>query len=126
MHELSLAQALVEQVEAIRVREKADAVVSVTVNIGALSGVDRESFEFAFPLAVEGTPLAGTALGVEDTPLTVTCADCGRESKPDVADPHCAACGSARTRVTAGRDFLIQAVELHYSDEPDAASAKGE
>jgi hydrogenase nickel incorporation protein HypA/HybF len=126
MHELSLAQALVEQVEAIRLREKADAVAAVTVNIGALSGVDRESFEFAFPLAVEGTPIAGTTLYIEETPLTVTCSDCGRESRPDVTNPHCAACGSARTRITAGRDFLIRAVELRYPDDSDAASAKGE
>jgi hydrogenase nickel incorporation protein HypA/HybF len=119
MHELSLAQALVEQVEAIRVREKAEAVLNVTVNIGALSGVNRESFEFAFPLAVEGTALAEARLCVEETPLSVTCSDCGRESKPEVTDPHCSGCGSVRTRITAGREFLIQSVELRYPDPGD-------
>jgi len=108
---------LVEQVEAIRLREKADAVVSVTVTIGALSGVDRESFAFAFPLAVEGTPLAETKLQIVEMPLKVTCSDCGRESRPDVTSPHCTACGSVNSRITAGREFLIQAVELQYPDE---------
>jgi len=112
MHELSLAQALVEQVEQIRVREHATAVTSITVNIGALSGVDREPFEFAFPLAIEGTPLAGASLAIEETPAEVTCGACGARSQPEVTRIRCEACGDTNVRITAGRDFLIQSVEL--------------
>lgn len=114
MHELSLAQALVDQVEQLRLRESAVAVLSVTVNIGALSGVEREAFEFAFPLAVEGTKLAGAALVVEETPVEVACEACGARTRPgpDLACLGCARCGSGRVRITAGRDFLIQEVRL--------------
>lgn len=112
MHELSLAQALVEQVEGLCVKENADAVLSVTVNIGALSGVNRESFEFAFPLAVEGTRLKGATLKIEETPAVVTCEQCGQQTQPPVDNVQCMQCGSRRVGITAGRDFLIQSVEL--------------
>jgi hydrogenase nickel incorporation protein HypA/HybF len=112
MHELSMAQALIEQVEKIQAKENAGAVVSVTVNIGALSGVDREAFEFAFPLAATGTPLAGALLVVRETPAEVTCGQCGQKSQPELDNLCCAACGSRSIQITAGRDFLIQSVEL--------------
>jgi hydrogenase nickel incorporation protein HypA/HybF len=112
MHELSLAQALAEQVEQIRTREHAASVVSITVEIGALSGVAREPFEFAFPLAVEGTPLAGATLKIEETPAEVTCDACGERSHPGLTDMRCMECGDQRVRITAGRDLLIRSVEL--------------
>lgn len=114
MHELSMAQALVDQVEQLRVRENADQVISITVNIGALSGVEREAFEFAFPFAVEGTALAGAALVIEETPAEIVCETCGVRSRPDLPliGFFCAQCGSGRVRITAGRDFVIQSLQL--------------
>lgn len=112
MHELAMAQALVEQVERIRAKENAVAVISVTVNIGALSGVDRDAFEFAFPLATEGTSLAGSRLDIVETPVEVACGDCEERSRPSLDNFLCAKCRSRRVRITAGRDFLIQSVEL--------------
>jgi hydrogenase nickel incorporation protein HypA/HybF len=112
MHELSLAQALVDEVEQIRTREEAEAVVAVTVEIGALSGVDRESFLFAFPLAAEGTALEGALLKVEEAPAEVTCDACGATSQPAVTNLLCGLCESRRVRITHGRDFLIRSVEL--------------
>ena len=111
MHELSMAQAMVEQVEQILSREHAGAVSTITVNIGALSGVDRAAFEFAYPIAIEGTPLATAALVIVETPAEVTCEACGERSRPDSLNLCCATCGSRRVRITAGRDLLIQSLE---------------
>jgi hydrogenase nickel incorporation protein HypA/HybF len=131
MHELSLAQALVDEVERIKAKENAVEVLSVTVSIGALSGVDRESFEFAFPLVAEGTGLAGAALVIQETPAEIQCEDCGKATEPDLAFFKCRACGSSRVTITGGRDFLIQAVQVRCEDdneEPDGdeRSGKGE
>jgi hydrogenase nickel incorporation protein HypA/HybF len=48
MHELSLALDLIERVESIAQKEKAAAITSIEVVIGDESGVDRDSFAFAF------------------------------------------------------------------------------
>jgi hydrogenase nickel incorporation protein HypA/HybF len=116
MHELSIAQALVSEVETIRARESAREVTSVTVDIGALSGVDREALEFAFPLAAEGTAMARSALVIREIPAEVTCDGCGRRSAPDLANLCCGACGSGKVRLTAGRDIMIQSVELSVEE----------
>lgn len=124
MHELSLAQALIQEVERIKTREKADSVVSVTLSIGALSGVDRESFEFIFPLAAEGTCLEGAALVIRETPARIRCEACGWEGVPDLAFFRCGTCGSSQVKITGGRDFLIESVQVQNEDgESDGAAA---
>ena len=112
MHELSLATALVEQVQRVCEAEKASAVASIRLRLGALSGVDRESFEFVFPLAAEGTCAAEAKLVFDQVPAEITCDACGRHAVPGRMFLTCHACGSNRVRITAGREFEIVSVEL--------------
>ena len=67
MHELSIAQAILDQVQEAARKEKADRVTGIALAIGALSGVDHGSLEFVFPLAAEGTTAADATLTVEIT-----------------------------------------------------------
>ena len=117
MHELSLATALVEQVQRVCAAEKASAVASIRLRLGALSGVDRESFEFAFPLAAEGTCAADAKLVFDPTPAEITCDTCGVRAVPGKMFLTCNACGSNRVRITAGREFEIVSVELKEKAE---------
>jgi hydrogenase nickel incorporation protein HypA/HybF len=127
MHELSLAQALVDEVGRIQAREQASRVLSVTVAVGALSGVDRAALEYIFPVVAEGTGLEGAALMIEETPAAIRCDDCGRESRPDLAFFKCGECGSSRVRITGGREFLIRSVQVESEDEqPGGAAARPE
>lgn len=65
MHELSLAMGLIEAIEEECERRGGLRVRGVHLRVGALSGVDANALTFAYTCAVEGTPLAGTALSAE-------------------------------------------------------------
>ena len=117
MHELSLATALVEQVQRVCEAEQASAVVSIRLRMGALSGVNRESFAFCFPLVAEGTCAAEAKLAVEDVPAEITCDDCRKRSAPGKMFLTCGSCGSNNVRVTGGREFEIVSVELKEKTE---------
>lgn len=117
MHELSLATALVEQVQRVCAAERATAVEIIRLRMGALSGVNRESFEFAFPLAAEGTCAAEAKLEFEEVPAEITCDDCRQQSVPGRMFLTCGRCGSNRVRVTAGREFQIVSVEVREGEE---------
>ena len=112
MHELSLATALIDQVQRVCETEQASAVVSIRLRIGALSGVNRESFAFAFPLVAEGTCAADAKLVFEEVPAEIVCDECGKQSTPGKMFLTCGLCGSNRVRIIAGRDFQIVSVEL--------------
>jgi hydrogenase nickel incorporation protein HypA/HybF len=112
MHEMSLAQALVDQVTELAEKEGCRKILSVDVSIGALSGVMRESLEFCFPVVARGTALEETVLNVLEVPLTAECGYCGRISNPEPFDIECCHCGSMNLMVTEGRDFKLISFEV--------------
>lgn len=112
MHELSIAQALVERVEAVAARERATRVVRVAIVVGALSGVDPDALMAAFPLVAEGTTAAGAELLIERVPARVRCRACGHEAATCESFIGCAACGSRDVELVSGRELDIRSVEL--------------
>jgi len=116
MHELSIAQALVEQVERVVRDEKARCANRVMIAVGALSGADPEALRGAFPLVAEGTVAEGAELVVEVMPARVRCTACGAESAAENYFVACAACGSRAVELVSGRELHIQSVELEVEE----------
>ncbi len=119
MHELSLAMALMDQVRAIAAREGAARVTRVAVSVGALAGVDRDAFEFAFECAAEDGPARGAALEYTAVPLTVRCRACGRDSFPEALFVRCGSCGGADVEITGGRDFRLESLDVETDNESE-------
>lgn len=116
MHELTLCRALVEQVVRVARDHRARRIVSVTVRIGELSGVEPQLLESAYPLSSEGTLAAGSRLLLERSPLRVRCLDCGAEFDSRGARLRCPACGKHRVQVLSGEELLLASVELEKDD----------
>lgn len=112
MHELSVAQALVEQVEALIDRHQANEAVRIRVRIGPLSGVVPELLASALPLAAAGSRLASAELDLVAAPIRVRCQTCGAESEAAMNRLLCAACGDWHTQVVSGDELLLESVEL--------------
>lgn len=111
MHELALAQGVVEIAEAEARRGGFSAVSRVVVEIGALAGVEISALRFGFAAASAGTVADGAALEVEATPGTAWCFDC--EAAVDVVERFgsCPRCGSFRLSVTGGDAMRVKALE---------------
>lgn len=112
MHELSLALALVEQIAAAAQREKALRVTKITVQVGALAGVETEVLRSVFPLAAEDSLAADAELVLEKIPVVVFCPLCQKKSQPAMSRLCCAHCGSKDVQLRQGREFLIKAIEI--------------
>ncbi len=117
MHELSIAQALVEQVEASAKKEQALRVVRVVIAVGALSGVEPEALRAIFPLVAEETVAADSELVIERVAARVRCRACGHEAPTDDSFfIGCAACGSRDVELVAGRELNITSIELEVEE----------
>ena len=112
MHELSLALNMVETLERVMLEENAHKLLSVRVEIGALSGVQKEPMSFCFPMAIKGTSLEGAELIIDEVPLTVKCKKCGAESYPEFPAVYCVPCGDFGVEIVFGRDFKIMNIEV--------------
>lgn len=121
MHELSIAHGLVEAAcEALSRCEPAPlGVRSVNIRVGVLSGVVPSALEFCYGLSVEGTPLAGSRLVMEELPVVAFCPRC-RENRT-LEDPsrfRCPICDGATPDLVQGRELELISMELIDIDEP--------
>ncbi|MBL6990301.1 MAG: hydrogenase maturation nickel metallochaperone HypA [Bacteriovoracaceae bacterium] len=112
MHELSLAQTLVESVTALAKKENATKVSSITISVGALSGVSKDSLEFCFPMATKDTFLASTKIIINEIPLTTVCSECEATTYPNNYYILCQNCQSTNVRITGGKEFSLVSMEV--------------
>lgn len=116
MHELSVCQALIEQVERIARDHDARRVVTVVVSVGPLSGVEPKLLEHAYPVAAAGTLAESAALVVEVEPVRVRCRGCRAETDAQANRLLCGACGGWQVDVTSGEQMLLRRVEVETAE----------
>lgn len=112
MHELAVAQALVEQVDSVIRQHNATSASLIRVRIGPLAGVVPELLASAFPLAAAGRAMAHATLDLVAAPITVRCQICGMETEAAMNRLICGACGDWHTQVISGDELLLESVEL--------------
>ncbi|MDO9244058.1 MAG: hydrogenase maturation nickel metallochaperone HypA [Rhodocyclaceae bacterium] len=112
MHEMSLVEGVRELIEDAAAREGFSRVSSVRVEIGQLSGVEREAFEFCFDLAMRGGITDGVRLEVIATPGRGRCPDCGRETALAVVYDPCEHCGAVPVAVIGGTEMRVIDLEV--------------
>lgn len=112
MHELSIAQSIIERVDAIRAAHDSPGIASVQLQVGTLSGVDPYALELAFTVATEDTPYANTQWNIGTIPASVDCRVCGATTTPEGPFPICMHCDSADVEVVSGRELMIDTLEI--------------
>ena len=112
MHELAVAQALVEQVESVIRQHHAASASLIRVRIGPLAGVVPDMLASAFPLAAAGTRMEHAALDLVAAPIRVRCQTCSLETEAAMNRLVCGACGDWHTQVISGDELLLESVEL--------------
>lgn len=113
MHELSIAEAILQQVdEVVRQSGQAGRVTRVELSIGVLSGVCVDSVRFALGLLTEGTELAQTEFRIRQPGAECVCGECGQRTPIDDLVMACPQCGSSEIAIQGGRDLLLESVEL--------------
>lgn len=111
MHELSLAQGILQVVLKAARQGGVERVMTVYVKTGAFSGVVPSYLDECFALMSKGTSAEGAKLQMEEIPVVVRCLDCGTEGRIDRADACCPNCGSSRIRMVHGRECFVDRIE---------------
>ncbi|QDR83197.1 hydrogenase maturation nickel metallochaperone HypA [Sporomusa termitida] len=112
MHELAIAQGILELALNTATSHGAGKITGIRVLTGELTGIVPESLEFGFAALAEGTMAAGACLSVRIVPLTGRCRDCGDERRVDKYRFICAACGSYAIEIVSGRELKVESVEV--------------
>lgn len=110
MHEYSIVQALVSQVEAEARKHDAVAVGRVTLKIGELSGVEVDLLEKAFETFRSGSICDRAELDIEVVPARWSCPTC-RELFEAGARLQCPDC-LRPAQLLGGDEILLQRIEM--------------
>lgn len=118
MHELSIAQSVIEAVEQECASRGIGPVESVRLRIGRMSGVLPDSLRFCWDLVTQETSLAGAALDIVVTEPRLRCTPCDRDLSFDSFIERCPHCGSPDMRVEGGMDLAIDSLEVRQEAVP--------
>lgn len=123
MHELSLAQAVINEVLRLSAEHGAKKILRVNVMIGAFSGIVQDSFRFCFnTLASTHKFTTGAILEIETPPVIYQCTRCGHGFK--VKSSHagsCPVCGGDELFPHGGDELLLMQIEMEYGGGPCAS-----
>jgi hydrogenase nickel incorporation protein HypA/HybF len=119
MHEMSIAQNIVEIVKQNLQEKDYAEVKSVKVKIGELAGVVTESLDFCFNVIIDSTPMKGAVLDIECIPFVIECKTCRIISNSEAGIFVCPACASTDTKIVSGTELQLVEIELNdNSTEP--------
>ena len=112
MHELSIAQSIVDSAREHAAQHGARRVLRIGVRIGQISGVSADALDFCFEMTTKETELEGATLDVERIGVRYRCRACGEEFPAADFTVACPACASQDTRLVAGDELALSYLEL--------------
>ena len=115
MHEMSIVVSFVKMAEDFAVKNNAEKVVKVVLQLGEISGIEPRYLHDFYPSVIEGTILEGSELVIETIEASVFCTNCATTYNPTKSDLKCPACGSEKCDVIDGRGLFIKEIGIKES-----------
>ena len=112
MHELSIAQAILDRVADEVRRHPGARPRLVGVKIGEISGVACDALAFGFEVLVKDTPWEPLRLEIDFRPRRHRCRACHREFAVSGFDTACPGCGSLGTELVSGDEMDLAFIEV--------------
>ncbi len=120
MHELSIAQSIVDVVEDRATECNAAHVKSVRLRIGAANAIVADSLTFCFEMLTDLDPvLAGAQLLIDAVPHRAYCQHCAIEFTIMNFVAQCPTCGEWSNDVVSGTELQILEMEIQGQSEEE-------
>ena len=112
MHELSVAQSIVEIIQQHVPEQEWGRVTAVRLKIGTIAGVVPESLEFSFQAITAESLLLHARLEIESVPFRIHCNTCNTTAENEVGFALCGTCGGTNTKILSGSELYITEIEI--------------
>ncbi len=112
MHELSIAHAVIGEVEAAARIHGARHVTGVSLEVGRLSGIVPGALVFGFEIASEGTLCEGAELRISEMPVVAWCPDGDHPVELAEMVFRCPDHGCPTPEVLSGKQLEITSFEI--------------
>ncbi len=111
MHELGVVFRIIDDLTDLSKEKEIQKIHSVTLQLGEVSGVVPDYLTDAWKWAVNRTDiLKGSELIIETLPAVTYCEDCESEYETVKYGRTCPKCGSEKTYLLKGNEFMIKEI----------------
>ena len=110
MHEFSLAEEVIRIVDAEAEKHRLTGVAEIVIEVGSLSGVEAEAFEFSLGILAKGTMIENSAIRLIRTTGKGFCKECNLEFEMGSLLDTCPGCGFFPGEIRAGREFRLLSI----------------
>ena len=111
MHELSIAQSLLEIVNQEVAKHAISKVTTVKLKVGKLSAIEPTSLTFCFEILTKETIVEGAELVIDLVPVRGKCLGCGELFEVDGLLFTCPNCSGHNIKLTSGRELYIEEIQ---------------
>ena len=115
MHEMSLAEGILQLVEETARRERATQVKTIVVEIGQLSCVAPEALKFCFDSVSRGSMAEGAKLEIIDIAGSAYCSHCAAHVPMFERYDACPNCGKHPLQAINGTEMRVREIEIASS-----------
>lgn len=123
MHEMGIANSVLEAVRIEMTRNPGTYPCKVGVRIGELAAIDQDALRFCFEAMILDTDLALLELAIEFCPRRHHCLGCGHDFVVHDYDSRCPQCASLDTTCVSGDELELAYLEVEEY-EPSAVGTK--
>ena len=124
MHELSIAESILEAVRKELMSHPGARPTRVGLRIGEMAAVDVDSLSFCFEAVLRGTEWEGLQLDARVCPQRRKCNECCNEFAVVEYEARCTSCGSDSTKPISGDELDFDYLEVETDGTP-AVEVKG-
>jgi hydrogenase nickel incorporation protein HypA/HybF len=112
MHEMSLAEGVLQLIEDSARQQDFSKVSTVWLEIGELSGVEVEAMKFCFDAVTRDSVAQGARLEIIRLPGTGWCMACAVTVPMSEVFGECPHCGGHQMQVTGGTEMRLKELEV--------------
>ena len=124
MHELSMAQGIINAVLDTATANNATEVNEVTVEVGRLAMINPEQLQFILGVLVENTLMEDAEIVFGEIPAEIQCYDCDFKGEAilDEKDHYaplvkCPKCDSINVETLNGKDIVVKNIVIEKPDD---------
>jgi hydrogenase nickel incorporation protein HypA/HybF len=111
MHELYLAESILNIVQDYGARQHFNKVNSISLSFGRLSCIESKSLQFAFEVQAKNTSAENACLDFQILPAVIHCFSCEKDLEVETYSAICPKCGREEVILIGGTEEL-QILEL--------------
>lgn len=126
MHELSMAQGIIDAVLKTAEENNASEVTEVSIEIGRLAMINPEQLKFMLGVLIENTIVENAKIEIEEIPVEVECPECGFQGNAVLDDlDHyapivtCPKCDNKRISILNGKDCIVKNIVIEKPDDKE-------